>query len=257
MMRYDQGRFEDARGYLTRATELVEATPNISRRLEAETINNLGLAYRGLKEFATARELYERALEIFVEILGTDSKEVAASHNNIAVLLYFEGDIPGCAKRLELAIEIEERILGPQHPDLVGKLVNLGRTRAALGEYDQALEDVRRALAINEFARGRASAENGPLYWRLGVISIQAGDHPAGLAALERGLVLLEKDEDGWARDLARLRFSLGQALWDAPAEAGRDRARGRALVERAREGFVANEPSEVGACDDWLAKHR
>jgi serine/threonine protein kinase/tetratricopeptide (TPR) repeat protein len=258
MMRWDQGRYPDARAHLTRATELVEATPNISRRLEADTISNLGLAYRGLGEYAKARELYERALEIFVETIGTDSKEVASLHNNIAILLYLEGDIPGCAKRLELSIEIEERILGPQHPSLVDKIVNLGRTRAALGEYEQALEDVRRALAINELALGRDSAENGPLYWRLGIISSQSGDYPAGLAAFERGLVLLENDEVEWARDLARLRLSFGQALWDAPAEAGRDRARGRALVERAREGFVAaNDPSQVTACDDWLAGHR
>jgi serine/threonine protein kinase/tetratricopeptide (TPR) repeat protein len=258
MMRFDQGRYQDARAHLTRATELVETTPNVSRRLEADTINNLGLAFRGLNEYAKARELYERALAIFVEILGTDSKEVASLHNNIAILLYLEGDIPGCAKRLELSIEIEERILGPQHPSLVGKIVNLGRTRAALGDFEQALDDVRRALAINELALGRESPENGPLYWRLGIISTQAGDHRAGLAAFERGLVLLEKDEKGWARDLARLRLSYGQALWDAPAEAGRDRVRGRSLVERAREGFAAaNDPSEVNACDEWLAGHR
>ncbi len=257
MLRYDQGRYPDARTLLARATELVETTPNISRWLEADTISNLGLAYRGLDEFAKARELYERALEIFVETLGTDSKEVASLHNNIAILLYFEGDIPGCAKRLELSIEIEERILGPQHPSLATKIVNLGRTRAALGEYERALEDVRRALAINELALGRDSPENGPILWRLGIISIQAGDHPAGLAAFERGLVLLEKDKTSWARDLARLQLSFGQALWDAPADAGRDRARGRGLVERAREGFAAAvDPDQVADCDTWLAGH-
>jgi tetratricopeptide (TPR) repeat protein/tRNA A-37 threonylcarbamoyl transferase component Bud32 len=258
MMRYDQARHQDARAYLARATELVETTPNISHQLQADTINNLGLAYRGLGEFAKARELYERALEIYVATLGTDSQEVAGAYNNIAVLLYLEGDIQGCAKWLELSIEIEERILGPQHPNLVSKLVNLARTRASLGEHEQALDDVRRALAINEFALGRDSAENGPLYGRLGIISLDAGDYPAGLRALERGLVLLEKDDAGWASALARLRLSLGQALWDAPKQAGRDRTRARVLVERAREGFVAaNDPGQVTACDDWLAGHR
>ncbi len=257
-LRFDQGRNEEAKTYLERATTLVETTPNISRWLEADTINNLGLAYRGLGDYAKARELYERALEVFVELIGTDSKEVAAAHNNIAILLYFEGDIPGCAKRLELSIEIEERILGPQHPSLVGKIVNLGRTRAALGQYEQALEDVRRALAINELALGRESTENGPILWRLGIISVEAGEVAAGLAAFERGLALLEQDEVGWARDLARLRRSFGEALWDAPTKAGRDRARGRALVERAREGFLGvDDSNEVRACDDWLAEHR
>src|SRR5690606_24996315 len=137
-MRYEQGRFDDARAQLTRATELVEATPNISRRLQAETISNLGIAYRGLDEYGKARELYQRALQLVIELLGTDSEEVAASHNNIAILLYLEGDIQGCAKRLELSIAIDERILGPHHPSLVGKIVNLGRTRAALGDYPQA-----------------------------------------------------------------------------------------------------------------------
>lgn len=91
----------------------------------------------------------------------------------------------------------------------------------------------------------------------MGKVSLDTGDYPAALAAYARGLALLETDEAGWTKELARMRLAYGRGLWDAPAQAGRDRGRARALVEQAREGFASLEAAQdLGDCERWLAEH-
>jgi tetratricopeptide (TPR) repeat protein/tRNA A-37 threonylcarbamoyl transferase component Bud32 len=256
MTYFDQGMREQAREQLERAAALIDTTPNLSRRLQADTLNNLGLTYRGLRRNREARDFYERALAIFVEVVGTDSNEVAALHNNVAVVLYFEGDIEGCAKRLELAIEIEERLHGTQHPDLVTKLVNLARTRARLGEYEQALDDMRRAMAIHELAFGRGGGKHAVLYWRLGGIQELAGDLVAARANFELALEMLESEPQSWASELAQVRISLGQLRWKEAGANRREREQARALVERECASLSEQGTSEAKDCATWLDEH-
>ncbi len=59
--------------------------------------------------------------------------------------------------------------------------------------------------------------------------------------------------------ELAATRFALARALWEAPAEQGRDRARAHELAELARTAYAeagkksAKELSEV---ETWLSEH-
>ena len=49
-------------------------------------------------------------------------------------------------------LQASEQSLGPEHPDVVGKLRDLGLMYVAKGQYEQAEPLFRRALAINEKA---------------------------------------------------------------------------------------------------------
>ncbi|PRP99890.1 serine/threonine-protein kinase [Enhygromyxa salina] len=258
MMLFEQDRNDEARALIERAIGIIEITPTITRRLEADTIHNLGLIHRGAGDYARARELYERALTIYTELYGEGHLNLAASHNNIAILLHLEGQLEAAEQRLVQAVEIEERALGPNHPELVTKLANLGRTRGDLKDYAGALEVLNRALAINEHAIGRDSPDHGPILTRIGTAAAGAGDHLGAIAAFERAVELLAANEDGWALQLARTRLALATELWDAPAAEGRDRERARALAEQARDGFAQlGNQERVDTCVAWLAEHR
>jgi tetratricopeptide (TPR) repeat protein len=258
MMLWEQGFYDQALVQLERAIALIEATPTIARRLAADTIANTGLIYRGLKDYARAREHYERALAIYVEILGPDDVAIAGSHNNIAILLHFEGHIEQAERRLEQAAAIKERALGPNHPELGDTLVNLGRTRGTLGKYEHALADLNRGLGISEHALGRDSPRQAPIHTRIAIIHAAAGDHAAAITAFERAIALIERDEGDWTKQLAATRLAFAGTLWDASVVAGRDRPRARGLVEQAREGYVAiDDLTHVESCDRWLAEHR
>jgi len=72
-----------------------------------------------------------------------DAAEQAAASN----------DFPSAARSLRDAVELQERTLGPAHPDLANTLNNLGVVCERIGEIDEAERSFRRAYAIatNEF----------------------------------------------------------------------------------------------------------
>jgi tetratricopeptide (TPR) repeat protein len=50
----------------------------------------------------------------------------------------------------ELALDIQLKVLGDEHPDTATALNNLGRTYSELGDYAKAKECLERALAIRK-----------------------------------------------------------------------------------------------------------
>ena len=52
------------------------------------------------------------------------------------------------------AIAIDKKALGPEHPGLATRLVNLGNLYRVQGKYEEAELLIRRAIAINEKTLG-------------------------------------------------------------------------------------------------------
>jgi hypothetical protein len=63
-----------------------------------------------------ARPLLERALAIRVKAYGPEHPEVATNLNNLAILLYAQGDLAGARPLFERALAICEKVLSPDHP---------------------------------------------------------------------------------------------------------------------------------------------
>jgi Tfp pilus assembly protein PilF len=80
----------------------------------------------------TARRLHERALAIREARLGPDHPDTAQSLNNLAVVLYNQGDLDGARPLHERALAIYETRLGTDHPDTVRSRQNLAAVVAAL-----------------------------------------------------------------------------------------------------------------------------
>jgi hypothetical protein len=58
---------------------------------------------------------------------------------------------------------------------------------------------------------------------------------------------------------VAEVRFALGEALWAAPSDAGRDRERARILVQQARDTYQATGTRDAEQLTDieaWLVAH-
>ena len=67
-------------------------------------------------DYAAARPLYARALQIREQALGPEHPTTALSLNNLAALLYAQGDYAAARPLLERALQITEQVLGPDHP---------------------------------------------------------------------------------------------------------------------------------------------
>jgi hypothetical protein len=78
---------------------------------------------------------------------------VAATLNNLAVLLHVQGRRSEAEPLYLRALAIRERVLGPGHPSTLGTLASLAALYDAEGRHDEA-----EALRVRAVASGRQSS---------------------------------------------------------------------------------------------------
>ncbi len=98
----------------------------------ATLANRLGYGLNMLADYAAARPLYERALDIRQRVLGADHPDTAQSLNNLAALHYATGDYAAARPLVERALAITERVLGMAHPNTTVVRRNLERLIAQM-----------------------------------------------------------------------------------------------------------------------------
>merc|ERR1740121_1413726 len=76
--------------------------------------NSLGTLYEDLGDDGMAGESFSKCLEIQLETLGRDSPDVANTYNNLATVLFRQGQRPEAAKLLELAVQVLDQVAVPQ-----------------------------------------------------------------------------------------------------------------------------------------------
>ena len=76
-------------------------------------LNSLAGLLREGGDFAGARPLYERALQIFEQSLGSTHFLVGMSLNNLALLYHALGDYAKAEPLFQRALVINEQALGP------------------------------------------------------------------------------------------------------------------------------------------------
>ncbi len=106
---------------------------------------------------------------------GTPQEE-ARRLNKQAVELYQAGRYPEALPLAQRALAIDEKALGPEHPDTAASLNNLAGLYQAMGTFDQALPLYQRTLKIREKALGpehpdtAASLNNlAAIYWAMAI----------------------------------------------------------------------------------------
>ena len=118
------------------------------------TRNNLAAAYsdriRGdrAENIDLAIDHYNQALQVLT--LESFPEQWATTQNNLAMLY----DNQGCYNEAELlyqqVLTIREKVVGPEHPDVVIGLNNLARIYYRQGRYNEAMQLFQRALAMSE-----------------------------------------------------------------------------------------------------------
>ena len=119
----------------------------------ATMLNILALVYRDQNKYKEAANLLNDALAIREKTLGENHPAVAATLNNLAVLYgkrgkykvlvivravwkysFFVQDAEPLCKR---ALEIREKVLGSDHPDVAKQLNNLALLCQNQGKYEE------------------------------------------------------------------------------------------------------------------------
>ncbi|HTR56419.1 MAG TPA: serine/threonine-protein kinase [Kofleriaceae bacterium] len=137
-------------------------------------------------DLKTAIEDYERALAEAVGAHGRDSAALWTSEELYAATLSTAGRYADALPHFERALELHERSVGPDHPDIALILTSVGVCYAWTGQTAKARDAYARALAIREKVWGK----NSPML----VITLNnqadsmklAGDAAGALPIIER-----------------------------------------------------------------------
>jgi tetratricopeptide (TPR) repeat protein/tRNA A-37 threonylcarbamoyl transferase component Bud32 len=252
----DEGKLDEARGHYERALAIREKALGPDHPFVASTHNNLGLVAEREGKLDAARSHHERALAINEKARGSEHPSVAMSLNSLGLVAEWQGKLDEARRYHERALAINEKALDPDHPALGDSHRHLGKLALSGEKFDEARGHYERALAIYEKVLGPDHIEVAYPLTGLGTALLSLGETSEALPHLERALTIRSSNTDD-PTNLAQTRFALARALWNAPAEQGRDRDRARELAELARGAYVeAGEKSAVEEIDIWLGEH-
>jgi signal transduction histidine kinase/Flp pilus assembly protein TadD len=140
----------------------LELQPN-SKATEANILNNIGIAYRGLKLYDKARESLEKAFSINQEIGAKQT--MAHNLNNLGNVNYYENHYDNAIDYFLRALDINRQLLNRYEE--VQNLQNLAETYLKLYNYPQCLNYLEKAdIILNEIRADQLLLDNLDIYSR-------------------------------------------------------------------------------------------
>ena len=139
-----------------RALSLVGKLGDEGRRVRAECLKSLGMAYHMLGQFAQAEEFKSLSLGLYRE-LG-DRRYVGNLLNSLGETARLRGDFAAAFARYSEALQIAREI-GNRNGEIL-YLSNLGAARVGLGEYAEAEADLRQTIELATAAGYVGLSEN-------------------------------------------------------------------------------------------------
>jgi serine/threonine protein kinase/Tfp pilus assembly protein PilF len=147
-LRIQTARYDDAREILADLDHRVSRDVGDGSSRRAQVLLLSASLQRALGETENAARQLRTAIEALEEDAGTENLEVSAVANSLAVMLHDAGQPGEAATYHQLALGINERLLGPHHPDTLTSMNNLGSVLDTLGEYGRAEALLRRTLEL-------------------------------------------------------------------------------------------------------------
>ena len=158
------GRWDQAEELFLRALRLREQA---GHRTSPETLSNLADVARRQGRVADAVRWVDRAIGVVEQDLGGDSTALVPLLWQLARLQRMGDDSVAAVSSLERALQVQERALGAEHPDLATTLTALGGALDASGDAGGAELAYRRGIAILD-AAGSADGRMAELLVLLG-----------------------------------------------------------------------------------------
>jgi CHAT domain-containing protein len=185
---YNQGNLPKAIDAAQQALRLA-ASPQESGR----SLDRLGFLLYTSGNLADGEKYLRQSLDVRDRAPGADSLEYAETANDLAMVLRDLRKLDEAKTLAQRAVAIRQRALGNTDPHVAESLNTLGTVYGFTGEYETAIANFERALAIHELrpAADRATEEYGTLcinaagtYQRLGKYELSELTFIKGLDAL-------------------------------------------------------------------------
>lgn len=151
-----------------------------------------------------ARQSWQRALEVAVDVFDADTPMIGTTKSNLGVLLLEEGNLDAAEPLLRDALASDRKHRGEDFDDLAYPLHNLGYLLLARGQQAEAATLLGEALPIAERHGHRML---GPILNALADLQCTQGEAEAGGALAERAVAATKGAEtaDAWRNAQARI----------------------------------------------------
>lgn len=185
--------------------------------LTADIADHLANVCSGLKESKRAMAFYYLALAIRKKRYGAQHPSVAATLNDLALVLHGREHYARAERALRHALAIAEAHYGPARSELKPILNNLAVTLAEQHRFDRAVPLLRRALSIPEGRRGDRNDRMLSPLWNLARMEALADRRPAALALYRRVLALQIRSAGRSCADTRQLEREQAAVLANRP----------------------------------------
>lgn len=128
-------------------------------------------------EYDVALEKLDTMEQFYKQMAEMESKEYSLVLNWKGVCYYFKGNYNQAVEFHQKALDIELKILGPEHVNVAKTYNHLGRVYTLIGDYEQATEFIQKALKIWSKTLGSEHHNVALAYNILGVITRLQGDY--------------------------------------------------------------------------------
>ncbi len=193
-------------GNSVRAEPLLERALTIRRKVHgdnhpevAAAMNNLAEVYLGRGNFGNAEPLLKNAIAVQEALAakenppGSESLQLGRFLNNLGRLYQAKEDLVAAEEPYKRSLEIREKTLKPDHPDIARALNALAVLYQARGELDRAEPLYKRALTIYEASLGPDNPSLAPAINSLAVLYLLKADFDRARPLYLRALDIRER----------------------------------------------------------------
>jgi serine/threonine protein kinase len=181
--------------------------------VEAELLGLIGRVYFEIGNYDQTEQMQRAALAIDQRLFGSQSRETAASLNDLGVTLWKEAKQPEAEAAHKEALEIRRRLFGNENADVATSLNNLADVYRHYGRPTEAESLARESLAIRQKLFGDESLEAAD---SLRVLSIIMGDEGNWPESEAMGRKVLEIRRKWLGPQHPLIAASLADVAWAA-----------------------------------------
>jgi CHAT domain-containing protein len=219
---FKKEEFDKVEKFQQRALDIRKKSLGPEHPLVLFSLNNLAALYQLRGDYIKAEPLFRQVLTIAEKFLGPEHPDVAKPLTNLAFLyyqlayyqvaspegqsLYYEKAEP----LYQRALAINEKALGPEHPEVASSLFNLASLYTERGDYAKAEKLFQRALAIREKVLGPEHSDVAFALKGLAVLRVRKGDYLSAEPLYQRALAVMEKALPADSQPICDLLYKLG-----------------------------------------------
>jgi tetratricopeptide (TPR) repeat protein len=244
-------RYDEARSLTQKALTWDQAQAGRRSALVARDLEALALIDQMDGKLTASTREYQTALQMRVAAQGQLHPKVSEDLNQLGANAYFQSDADTAARYWHQNLALDERVLGPNHPDLALTLNNLARVMIEQRKFREAIPLLARSEKIFLAQRGDTHDDFAFIFSNLALARRGVDDDAAAETLFRRALVAAQVHDHRLIApietDLADLlcstgRFGEAMALLDQAAPLMRKRYPDQAW----RSAWVVNTR---GAC--------